>query len=168
MSRHAMSAEMAGTPKPAKRAARRRAPVAAPRAPSSDAISSARDLARAGQHQQAVDVLSKALQRAAAVEDDSLALLELRAESLAALGEMDRAMADAETMQAQSERSGRSDLVARALIVLARLQVLSSNLDVADRTAELAVKTARKSRNKLLVALALSQARDRTGSPVPG
>ena len=55
--------------------------------------------------------------------DASLALLELRAESLIALGEVDRALADAEAMLALAERSGRR-LHAQALICLARVQAV--------------------------------------------
>ncbi len=78
-------------------------------------------------------------------------------ESSSALGEMDRALADAEAMRAHGERSGRADLLARALIGLVRVQLLSGDIDAADKAGELAVKTARRSRKKPLVALALSQ-----------
>jgi hypothetical protein len=66
---------------------------------------------------------------------------------------MDRALADAEAMRAVGERSGRADLTARALIGLAR--------SVFPRLRQQARQpswrqAARKSRKKVLVALAQS------------
>ncbi len=151
-----MPADMATGHAPARRPTRRRAGVAAPRVSADEAIATARDLARAGQHAQAVDAVSKALAHVKPDVDASLSLLELRAESLSAIGEVDRALADAEAMRALGERSGRPDLLSRALIGLARTQVLSSDIGTAGKTAELALKAARKSRKKPLVALALS------------
>ena len=64
--------------------------------------------------------------------------------------------------------SGRADLLARALISLARVQVFSGGLDAAVKSAELAVKTPRRSRKKplaraRLLNLAAAQMRLRKG-----
>jgi hypothetical protein len=69
-----------------------------------DAITAARDLAWAGQHASAIDVATAALAAGAGEDGPRLGLLELRAESLSAQGEVDRALADAETMVAIAER----------------------------------------------------------------
>ena len=150
-----MADDMAVGQSPAQRPGRRRT-KATPRGQASVAVGIARDLAWTGQHAQAVGIVSDALPHASSDPDASLALLEVRAESLVALGEMDRAFADAEAMRALGERSGRPDLLARALIGLARVQGYSGAADVAEKTVELALRKARKIRNKPLVALALS------------
>ena len=144
-----MSAEVAGHPKPARkpaaRAAPRRAPVAAAPTSASDAISSASDLARAGQHAQVIEVDSKALDRPAVPDDDALALLN---SARRVLPRSVKWIARRQTPRRCAPRRAQwpLGLLARALIALARVQVLSSDLDAADETAELALKTARKSR----------------------
>src|SRR6185369_7774219 len=91
---HAMADDMAVGQSPAQRPGRRRT-KATPRGQASVAVGIARDLAWTGQHAQAVGIVSEALPHASSDPDASLALLEVRAESLVALGEMDRAFADA-------------------------------------------------------------------------
>jgi len=150
-----MPADKVKSPAASARPARGRKRAAPHRASVAEAIGAARDLAWAGQHRQAVDIVTNALAHAKSDADTSIALLALRAESHAALGEMDHALADAKAMRARGERSGRSDLLARALIGLARVQVLSGDIGASGKTAELAVKASRKSRKKPLVALAL-------------
>src|SRR5438874_10158191 len=96
--RCAMAADMSTNHAPAVRPARRRASTGTISASVAEAIAIARDFARAGQHAQAVDIVSDALAQANSDADASLSLLELRAESLVAAGEMDRALGDAEAM----------------------------------------------------------------------
>jgi hypothetical protein len=88
--------------------------------------------------------------------DDALALLELRAESLAARGEVDGAAADAESMRAVASEAAARSPRPRADRPRPRADALGS-LDAADKTPSSPSRTARKSRKKLLVALALSQ-----------
>ena len=148
-----MAVDVVGVPE---RPARRRTLATPARKTSADALPAALDLARAGQHQQAIDVLSAALTRKRSSDETAFDLRELRAESLVALGEVERALADAVAMCAIGERSGRSELHARALIALANVQAFSGGLADAGETAERAVRIARKSRTKRLVGLALS------------
>jgi len=114
-----------------------------------------RDLAWAGQHTQAVELATTALAAAGLNAALMLDLLELRAESLAAQGNIDRTREDAEAMLAIAERSGEAVLQAQALNCLARVRAFSGGIDAAVKTAEHAVKAARRSRRKALVALCL-------------
>ena len=114
------------------------------------------DLARAGQHAKAIELATTAFAAPRLSVASQIDLLELRAESFIALGEMDRAFADAEAMRTLGKRSGRADLQARALISLSRVQAFSGDLAAAGQTAELAITAARTSRRKPLAALALS------------
>ena len=150
-----MTADTAGNPARAARPGRRRARAAAPRAAAPEAIAVARDLAQAGQHAQAVDIASSALAHAKSDADASLALLELRAESLVAQGEVDRALADAKAMLAIAESSGRPSLQAQALNCLSRVHLSSGGIDAAVTTAAQALKAARRSRRKPLIATCL-------------
>src|SRR6185369_1158492 len=129
-----MTAHTAGNPALAARSRRRRARTATPRAAAPEAIAVARDLAQAGRHAQAVDISSSALGHAKPDADASLALLELRAESLTALGEVDRALADAKAMLAIAESSGRPHLQAQALNCLSRVQLSSGGINAAAAT----------------------------------
>jgi tetratricopeptide (TPR) repeat protein len=126
-----------------------------PRAPASEAIANARDLARAGQHAQAVDIVSKALPHVKSDADASLALLEMRAESLTALGEVDRALTDAKAMLAIAEWSAQPNLQAQALNCLSRVQLSSGGIVAAVTTAGQALQAARRSRTKPLIATCL-------------
>ena len=120
-----------------------------------DAIAAARDLAWAGQHASAIDVVTAALPRTDIDDAGRLGLLELRAESLSAQGEVDRALADAETMVVAAERSGRPELEAQALNCLSRVQAFSGGIDAAVATAGRALAAARRSRKKAVVATCL-------------
>jgi GAF domain-containing protein/CheY-like chemotaxis protein len=122
----------------------------------SDELVLARDLAWTGQHAQAVDVLSQAIECAQADDEMSLALLEARAESLVMLGEMNRALADADAMRTIGDLTGRADFAVRALISLARIHGPSGRIDVALKAAEEALRIARRSRRKPLLARALA------------
>ncbi len=125
---------------PAARPGRRQASATAPRASAPDAVAVVRDLARAGQHAQAVDIVTVALIAPGGDEYTHLALLELRAESLTAQGEVDRALTDAKAMVAIAEASGRPDLQAQALNCLSRVQLSSGGIDAAVTTAGQALK----------------------------
>ncbi len=63
-------------PKRAARPARRRGVAATSRTSAAEAVTAARDLARAGQHAQAIDLVSSALANAKSDADDALALLD--------------------------------------------------------------------------------------------
>src|SRR5512144_2214663 len=79
------------------------------------AITAARELAWAGQHASAIDIVTAALAAPGSDEASRLALLELRGESLSAQGEVDGALVDAKAMLAIAAGSGRPDLQAQAL-----------------------------------------------------
>ncbi len=120
------------------------------------AVGATRDLAWVGQHEQAIERATAALASAANDPASQLTLLGLRAESLVARGDVDRALGDAHAMLAIAEQSGRANLQARALYCLSRVQAFSGGIDAAVKTAELAAKAARRSRDRQLVALCLA------------
>lgn len=70
-----------------------------------DAIAAVRDLAWAGQQEKAIAAASTALEASGLTGEARLALLDLRAESLRAVGEFDAALADAHSMQVQIGRA---------------------------------------------------------------
>ena len=146
---------MAGTKKRATRRAREPSRTHAPIGSAANAITAARDLAWAGQHAPAIDIVTAALTAKGCDDVARLALLELRAESLTAHGEVDRALADAKAMLAVAEASGRPDLQAQALNCLSRVQLSSGGIDAAVTTAEQAVNAARRSRKKPAIATCL-------------
>ena len=119
-----------------------------------EAVAAARELAWSGQHDKAIESVSSAF-TGRSQDLDRLVLLELRAESLTATGDVDRALKDAEEMLAIAERTGDAGMEARALNCLARVQWSSGGLAAAVETAERAVKTARRSRKLPLIPMCL-------------
>ncbi len=136
--------------------------AAAPVSPEA-AVAAARDLAWIGQHSQAIDAATAAL---AAAEDDTLrlALLDVRAQSFIAQGEMTRARQDADAMIAVAASNHTPAHEAQAQNCLSFVQRLSGEEGAAVATAARAVAAARRSRRKALIAaslLRLAEARGR-------
>ena len=123
--------------------------------PVAASIAAARDLAWAGQHAQAVDVASSALTLLGVVAADRLTLLELRAESRIALGEMTLARDDADAMVALTRQSGGAAVEALAMCCLSRVQTQCGEEQAGVVTATNALKAARRSRRKPIVAKSL-------------
>ena len=141
-------------------AARHRAGKTAP------AVQRIADLAWVGRHTKAIELATEALARPALGVGSRLDVLDLRAESFVAQGDLKRAAADAEAMVALAA-GGRPGLEARAMtrraIVLMRQGEMKAALDDAAAGA----KAARRSRQKPWLAaslLVLGEVQDRSGS----
>jgi GAF domain-containing protein/CheY-like chemotaxis protein len=114
-----------------------------------DAAARARDLAWAGKHARAIEVATVAL---AATDDAPLSadLLQARADSLIATGEIARAEQDARALQDLAERSGSAALASRAWITQSRVQLYSGQVPRALESAERALQAAARSRSRQL------------------
>ncbi len=149
-----MPADLAKNRSPTARPARRRTRAAAPHVSAADAVATARDLAWVGQHTRAIDVATTALVEAEHVEL-RLALLDVRAESLVAQGEMTRARQDADEMVAIAANHGSATYAAQAFNCLSMVQRLSGEEEAAVATATRGVAAARRSRKVTLIAHSL-------------
>jgi GAF domain-containing protein/DNA-binding response OmpR family regulator len=136
--------------------------------------------ARTGEHDQVIELASRTLDNFPPDSTHNLQsrldLLDLRAESYIALGEMDLAAKDAAKMVRLSntvdKKTNKKDpgLVAAALNRKALVQMRQGNLPSALKTASRAVKSARQS-DPALLALSLfrlSEAQWRSGQPESG
>src|SRR6185437_4566568 len=127
----------------------------------SDALSAerVREFAGAGQHAGAIELATTALAATGLPVAEQLTLLELRAESFIALGKLDRAAADAASMQAlataKASRSAMAMSTAQALCTRAMVQMRASEFDAAVKSAKAALKAARAAKHPPLEALAL-------------
>ena len=113
------------------------------------------DLAWAGQHEQAVAAATAALKLKTLDADERMTLLDLRAESWLALGDLKRAGDDAQAMKALAKREGGTALLARALCRESYVRVRDANPHRGATTAAAALKAAERSRVPELAALAL-------------
>ncbi len=131
-------------------------PVADARARTSlPVVDQIRDLAWAGQHAQAIELATTALATAGTNAALKLDLLDLRAESLVALGDTERAGADAATMLELARAAGDPAFRAQALNRQALVQMRSGRLPAAVRTATSALSAARRSGQPALEAQSL-------------
>ena len=73
------------------------------------------DLAWAGKHEEAIGAATATLGRKRIDVEERVSLLDLRAESLMAIGDLKGALADAEEMTALAKAERRAHLLARAL-----------------------------------------------------
>ena len=126
-----------------------------------------RDLAWAGQHAQAVEVATAALAVPGLGVGSQLDLLDLRAESFIAQGNLERASADAEAMVELADRAKTAAFKAQARNRLALVQMRRSEFKAALTSATAALKAARQSKRKALEAMSLfrlaeAQFRNRT------
>ncbi len=115
------------------------------------------DLAWAGQQEQAIAVATAALKRKSASVDLRMTLLDLRAESFIAVGDLERASTDAAAMNALAKREGDAESQARALCREAIVRMRKGDLRSALAAAAAALKAAEQSRQPEVVALALSR-----------
>jgi signal transduction histidine kinase/CheY-like chemotaxis protein/tetratricopeptide (TPR) repeat protein len=103
------------------------------------AIATARDLAWTGQHGQAIERCTQALDSAALSSTDRMTLLDLRAESHIAQGNLDLAAAGAAAMMELAEAERKTALRAQALNRKALVQMRQGDLKGAVRIAAEAV-----------------------------
>ena len=120
-------------------------------------VRAACDLAWSGQHGAAIERATQALPAAAADPALHIALLDVRAESLAAQGDVDRAHDDVRTMLEIAERDGRHRLQAVALCRVSHVEEVSGGLDVAMDAGERALRHARRVRDARQVARCLAR-----------
>jgi len=120
-----------------------------------DTLAQIATVARSGQHERAVTLVSAALALPRLRGPTRVALLEARVESLLALAETARAQADAEAMRSLADAEGSAALRARALACLALVQSRHGDVQLALTAALQAEDAARRSRRKPLIALAL-------------
>jgi len=125
------------------------------RGSAADDIAAARDLAWAGRHEEAIAAASAALQRKTLASDARMTLLDLRAESFIAAGELERAAADAQAMKALARLEGGDALQARALCRESLVQWRRGDSRAAEAAATTASKAADRSGEPALVALSL-------------
>ncbi len=122
----------------------------------SDAIFAARRLASSGQHDAAIACCSAQLDDGPSVDiGERMALLELRARSRVALGQLAQAMRDADALQGLARRRGCAPaLRVLASICAATVQMRLGRNKQALGTATHAMDVARKSRDARLIASA--------------
>ncbi|MFO1325593.1 MAG: GAF domain-containing protein [Burkholderiales bacterium] len=112
-------------------------------------------LAASGRHVQAIEAASVALAAARVAPADRLDLLDLRAESHIAAGDLGSAAADAKAMLDVARRAKRPALLAQALCRQAYVEIRSGAARDAVATAEAALQAARRSRHAGVEAIAL-------------
>ena len=115
----------------------------------------AQALVLAGNHPAALAVLDSGLAQLRLAAQQVFSLLEARINSLLALIEDDRAEADALAMLALARRSKRAAFEARALNALSLVQNRQERNSEAQQTAQQAQAAARRSRQPLLLGVAL-------------
>jgi len=104
------------------------------------------DLAWAGQHATAIELATTALAASRLSVADRLDLLDLRAESLVAVGDLERAGADAAAMLDLANAARSAALKAQAQNRRAVVQMRNDDSRAALATATAALKTARQSK----------------------
>ena len=119
------------------------------------AVAEVGDLAWAGHHARAIELATTALAAAGANAALKLDLVDLRAESFVALGELERAAADAATMLDIARAARKPALRAQALNRMVLVQMRKGEGPPAVRTAEAALKAARRSKQGTLEAMSL-------------
>ena len=113
------------------------------------------DLAWAGQHAQAIALASAALSKSGLATGHRLDLLDLRAESFIAQGDLQSASADAKAMLELARRARKPAFIAQALNRRAIVEFRTGNARAATVTAEDALQAARQSKQPALEALSL-------------
>ena len=121
---------------------------------SDQTIARARELAWTGQHAQAIDLVTQVLSTPKIKPAEQMDLLDLRVESYIAQGKLDLAAKDAKAMVKLAKTAA---LKAQALNRLALVQMRTGDLKVSVKTATSALKNAQQSKQKPLIALALSR-----------
>jgi len=113
------------------------------------------ELARSGQHAKAIELATAGLGAARLALSERLDLLDLRAESYIAMGDVTRAAEDAETMLAAARGARKPAFIAQALTRRAYVEIRNGRSRDAIPTAEAALQAARKSGLPALEAMAL-------------
>ncbi len=113
------------------------------------------DLARAGRHADAIELATSALAAAGSSASVKLDLLDLRAESFIASGDLKRAGKDADAMVALADSGTSPAFRAQARNRLAIVQTRRGDIKAALATANAALKAARQSKQSLLEATSL-------------
>jgi GAF domain-containing protein/CheY-like chemotaxis protein/tetratricopeptide (TPR) repeat protein len=126
-----------------------------PRAQPTAAIAHVAALAFAGKHGEAIAAATAALDSHELADAARLDLLDLRAESYIALGDIAAAGADAETMAGIATASRKPAAMAQALARRAYVEVRSGRAQAAVPLAEAALTAARRARNRAREAMAL-------------
>ncbi|MEO6566571.1 MAG: GAF domain-containing protein, partial [Casimicrobiaceae bacterium] len=112
-------------------------------------------MAATGQHDLAIEVVTAALASARLPVAERLDLLDLRANSFLALGNVASAGADIATMLITARRSSNPAFIAQALNRRAAAEIHQGHLRLALATADEALKAARKSEQPAIVATSL-------------
>ncbi|MEO8305832.1 MAG: GAF domain-containing protein [Betaproteobacteria bacterium] len=129
-----------------------------------DAIVAARDLAWTGQHELAIERCTHALTLPGLAPADQLRLLDLRAESFVAHGNLDLAASDVDTMVELANAQKKPALKAQALNRKALVQMRQGDLKGAVKTATAAVAIRHTSQHLLAESLLrLGEAQNRAG-----
>ncbi|HET7032974.1 MAG TPA: GAF domain-containing protein, partial [Casimicrobiaceae bacterium] len=113
------------------------------------------ELAGEGHHTQAIDLATRALGQGAMDVAAQLDLLDLRAESLIAVGDLVRADADATTMVELASAAKKPALKAQALNRRALVQMRRNDFKAGLSSATAALKSARSSGKQRLIAMSL-------------
>ncbi|MBI3161078.1 MAG: GAF domain-containing protein, partial [Chloroflexi bacterium] len=121
-----------------------------------EAVFHIRELARAGRHEQAIELATRELSAAPESASVLMDLFELRAESHTAQGKLDLALQDANAMLALAD-GNEPALLAQALTCKARAQIHLGDLREAAQTANQALLTAKtvEPADRLLIAKSL-------------
>ncbi|MFO1303895.1 MAG: GAF domain-containing protein [Burkholderiales bacterium] len=101
------------------------------------------DLAWSGRHEEAVAAATRGLERRKLAPIDRTTLLDLRAESCLALGELALAQADAQAELVAARAAGDPALIVRALCRSAAILTRMGDMNAAFRTASTALELAR-------------------------
>jgi tetratricopeptide (TPR) repeat protein len=128
------------------------------------------DLAWAGRHDEAIAAATAALKLKTLDANDAMTLLDLRAESHYAIGDMQGAGDDAQAMKKLAKQKGGAALQARALCRESYVLVRGANPHRGVAIGALALKGAEKSRDAGLIAqaswrLSIAQSNSRTNLP---
>ncbi len=121
-------------------------------APAADRLG---DLVWAGAHAQAIELATTALAEPGLDIGSQLELLDLRAESFIAQGDLARAAADADAMVALANAARTAAFRAQALNRLALVQLRKSEFKPAITTADAALRASRQSKRGVLEAMSL-------------
>jgi tetratricopeptide (TPR) repeat protein len=113
------------------------------------------ELAWTGHHAEAIEHASAALAKSDLSVESRLDLLDLRAESFIAQGDLERASADADAMLQLAKGTGTAALNAQAHNRLALVQMRTGALKAAVASATAALKAARRSKQVALEAMSL-------------
>jgi tetratricopeptide (TPR) repeat protein len=127
-------------------------PRAGKAAPTAEQVS---DLAWAGQHAQAIELATTALAMTGLSVASRLDLLDLRAESFIAQGDLDPAKTDADAMLDLADRARTAAFKAQARNRLALVQMRKGEFKAAVASATAALKAARQSKQVPLEAMSL-------------